>query len=172
MALAVTGAAGQIPGNWLGAGHLRLLVNGSASPVSLDFGTLMPGRWSVVEEVVTADMAGVPAASLGLTVTAPAGSALAARQHLQVSYSDPLPAADLGWDGTRCAPGTAFAHTANASGAALGTLTPGTGVCVRFALTLTTAAGDEVQDARAAYTVTYTLLQSAPGASRAGGPTP
>ncbi len=174
-ALAASSTGGDVSGNWIGAGHLVLRINGSTEPVDLQVGQLNPGQQSSVDEVVTADMAGVPAAALSLTVTGPGASPAAADQTLLVSYTDPLPQDQLGWNGTQCAPTSGFAHTTampSAAGIELGRLTPGSGVCVRFQLGLSAGAGNEAQDQGLGYSIAYHLQQSAPGVDQSDGARP
>lgn len=172
-ALAVSSGDGAVPGNWIGAGHVVLRVDGSSGPADVSVGDLVPGGQRSVDELVTADLVGVPAAALGLVVSDAAGSGPVPGQSLAISYSDVLPVDQLAWDGSSCSPPGGFPHGAGApapgAADALGTLTPGTGVCVRFVIGLSAGAGNAAQGRAASYSISYHLEQSAPGAQQTDG---
>lgn len=141
----------------------------------LNIGNLMPGEPQRGDQLITADMAGVGTADLVITLSGRPVGPFSAQTSLTVLYSDPEPAAGIGWDGQRCTPSTGYGHRvaypnlavlAHQRSTTLGTLTEGgDGVCVRFEIELAAHAGNNVQGASAEFAMHYTLQQTSAGPS-------
>jgi len=158
-----------VPGNHIGAGHLAVQVNRGLGS-DLDFNNLMPGERRTGDQLVTGDMAGVGTADLTLRLAAPHPGDVAEWTSLTVYYSDPEPVATVSSQANTCTPSRGYVHRADFPTIAelssthdlsLGVLTPaGDAVCVRYAMTLETGAGNDVQGADVSVDLTYVLEQT------------
>lgn len=172
----IAGAVGpsdaSVAGNVISAGHLRIEVNrGTGSDIS--FENLIPGESRAAYQLVTADMTGIAAAALSLTLSGGADTPFTRQTSVVVSYSEPVPASAIDWDGTTCTPTGGFpvgnTHTvAHLSGLAtpdtfaLGALTDtATALCVRYVLTLAGSAGNKVQGDSGGFAMQFSLSQTA-----------
>lgn len=163
------GGDGLVGGNFIGAGHLVLQVNdGQGSDLS--FANLTPGEQRSDDQLITADMAGVGTAALTLTLSGASAGAFTNQTSLTVRYSDPEPAADIGWSGGTCTSTAGYGHSvdypslaalATTQSIPLKTLT-GTddGLCVQFVIELDTTAGNDVQGTSATFAFDYNLEQT------------
>jgi hypothetical protein len=167
---ALTTGSGQsaVAGNFIGAGHLRISVNGGQTS-DLDFSNLSPGQSETADQVITGDMAGVGAAALALTLSGANAGSLTGQTSLTISYSDPEPATAIDWNGGVCTPSDGYVHQVSyaslaaldaSSVSALGTFTgKDDALCVRFQLGLSSAAGNDVEGVSASFAMDYTLEQ-------------
>lgn len=155
--------------NIIAAGHLRIEVNHGQSS-DLDFANLAPGESRTGDQLISADMAGIGAADLVLTLSGAHEGPFADHASLAVSVSDPAPAASLQLTDGECRPtqgyegGATFRMAAltSAHQVQLGSLTStDTTVCVRYTVTLDAAADNSVQNASASLNLGYGLTQIA-----------
>lgn len=168
-ALTTGSGDGAVAGNFIGAGHLRITVNGGRTS-DLSFSDLAPGQDESGDQLITGDMAGVGTAALALTLSGANAGSLTGQTTLTISYSDPEPATAIGWNGGSCTPSGGYVHQisyaslaalAASSTSGLGTLT-GTddALCVRFEIGLNADAGNDVEGVSADFAMDYTLEQT------------
>ncbi len=168
-ALVIPGAGG-IPGNIIRAGHLVLEVN-QGQATDLDIENLVPGEERSGDQLITADLRGVERAALRVSLSGVRPGQFADSASLEVSYSDPEPAAQIAWAGGRCTPTAAYSHAVGYPALSrldggkvidLGSLTGGdNGLCVRFRIALDPAADNSVQGESTEFAITYSLQQTA-----------
>jgi hypothetical protein len=162
-------AVGAIPHNIIGAGHLMIEVNhGLGSDLSIE--NLAPGESRTADQLVTADMAGVGATDLAMTLSGAAPGPFTDNAWMTVSVSAPVSESDAHWANGRCAPTGGFAEAATYPVLAalhdpqtlpLGSLTDShDAVCVRFEIGLAASADNSVQAATGGFAMDYTLSQT------------
>lgn len=166
---------GQVRGNYIGAGHLGILVNDSALPSRIDITGMLPGEHRTTDQLITGSLAGVPSAALSITLSTPRSSDEFARNAtLRIVFSDSAPVSQITRADGHCSAPGGYTHqlpypdlaagVTQAGAKELGNLTPGNGICVQFQIGLSASAGNDVQGQDADFTYTYNLEQTGAGA--------
>lgn len=163
------GPGNPISGNIIAAGHLVLEINeGNGSQIAFD--NLVPGDKVRADQLLTADLLGVPSAQLTLHITGSVPSELQGVSELRISSSPPASLPTLNWNSATqtCTPAPNFGSPVTVDLVATDQVIPlgsfaaaDTALCVRFEFAMHESASDPAQDKAWNLGLNYTLTQTA-----------